>query len=89
MIEIVLTSEFRKAFKRKVRGNKILEKRFRDRVETFQTNPFAPRLKTHRLSGELQGLWSFSIDYDARVIFLFVEPDRALFVDIGTHDEVY
>jgi mRNA-degrading endonuclease YafQ of YafQ-DinJ toxin-antitoxin module len=89
MTEIVLTSGFRKAFKRKVRGNRDLEKRFRDRVALFQKNPFEPRLKTHRLSGHLQGLWSFSIDYDVRVVFSFAEPNRALFIDIGSHDEVY
>lgn len=89
MTDIVLTSRFRKAFKRKLRGNKKLEQRFRDRVEVFQNDPFEPRLRTHQLSGQLQGLWSFSVDYDCRVIFSFVEPNRALFVDIGTHEEVY
>lgn len=89
MTEIVPTSGFRKAFKRKVRGNKNREVRFRDRVAIFQKNPFDPRLKTHRLSGQLRGFWSFSIDYDVRVVFSFVEPNRALFVDIGSHEEVY
>jgi len=89
MTEIVLASGFRKAFKRKVRGNKNLEVRFRDRVAFFQENPFDPKLKTHRLSGQLRGFWSFSIDYDTRVVFSFTNPNRALFVDIGTHEEVY
>lgn len=89
MIEIVLTSSFRKSFKRKVRGNKKLEQRFRDRVAIFQNDPFDARLRTHQLSGQLDGHWSFSVDYDCRVVFSFVEPNRALFVDIGTHEEVY
>jgi mRNA-degrading endonuclease YafQ of YafQ-DinJ toxin-antitoxin module len=89
MTEIVPTSGFRKAFKRKVRGNKNLELRFRDRVAIFQTDPFDPRLKTHRLSGQLQRFWSFSVDYDVRVVFSFIEPNQALFIDIGTHGEVY
>ena len=89
MIEIIPSSSFRKAFKRKVRGNKILEVRFWERAAIFQDDPFDARLRTHRLSGVLQGLWSFSIDYDLRVVFSFVEPGRALFVDIGTHEELY
>ena len=89
MTEIVLTPRFRRSFKRKIRGNKILETRFRDRVDIFQTDPFDPRLKSHRLSGQLQGSWSFSIDYDVRVVFSFVEANRVLFIDIGTHEEVY
>jgi mRNA-degrading endonuclease YafQ of YafQ-DinJ toxin-antitoxin module len=89
MTEIVLSSRFRKAFKRKVRGNKILETRFRDRAAIFENSPFDPRLKTHKLSGELDDLWSFSVDYDVRVIFSFMEADKALFLDIGSHEEVY
>lgn len=89
MIEIVLTSSFRKAFKRKIRGNKKLEQRFRDRVAIFQNNLFDPRLRTHQLSGQLQGLWSFSVDYDVRIVFSFVDTKKVLFVDIGTHEEVY
>ena len=89
MTEIVLSSGFRKAYKRKVRGNKVLETRFRDRAAIFENSPFDPRLKTHKLSGELHDLWSFSVDYDVRVIFSFMEADKALFVDIGTHEEVY
>jgi len=89
MIEIVLNSAFRKSFKRKVRGNKKLEQRFKDRVIIFQNDPFDPRLRTHQLSGQLQNLWSFSVDYDCRVIFSFVEKNRAIFLDIGTHEEVY
>lgn len=89
MIEIVPTSSFRKAFKRKIRRNKALETRFRERVAIFQNDPHDPRLRTHKLSESMKDLWSFSIDYDMRVLFSFVSPNRALFVDIGTHEEVY
>lgn len=89
MTEIVPSSAFRKAFKRKIRGNTNLEARFRERVTIFQEDPFDPKLRTHRLSGPLKGLWSFSIDYDVRVVFSFLAPERVLFVDIGTHKEVY
>ncbi len=30
-----------------------------------------------------------NVEYDCRVIFRFLEKDNILFVDIGTHDEVY
>lgn len=46
-------------------------------------------LRTHRLSGKLKELWSFSVEYDVRVIFFFEGKDKAVFVDIGSHDEVY
>lgn len=60
-------------------------------MELFINDPFEAKLKTHKLSGKLKDLWSFSIEYDLRVVFFFTKdkPKRAVFVDIGTHDEVY
>lgn len=89
MTEVALSSSFKRAFKRRIKGNPVLETRFWNRLETFQNNPFDQTLRTHKLSGRLKDLWSFSIEYDLRVVFSFLEDDRALFVDIGTHEEVY
>lgn len=33
--------------------------------------------------------WSFSLDFNERVLFYFTEDGKAVFVDIGSHDEVY
>lgn len=33
--------------------------------------------------------WSFSIAYDCRVIFQFIQESKAFLIDIGTHDDVY
>ena len=89
MIEIAFSSSFKRAFKKKVAENKNLETQFWERVELFKNNPFDPKLKTHRLSGKLKDLWSFSIEYDLRVVFYFAGDQRAVFVDIGSHKEVY
>ena len=89
MIEIAFGSSFKRAFKKRVAGNANIEARFWERVEAFKNNPFDPKLRTHKLSGKLKDLWSFSIEYDLRVIFYFVDDQRTLFIDIGTHNEVY
>lgn len=89
MIEIAFSASFKRAFKKRVAGNANTEARFWERVETFKNNPFDPTLRTHKLSGKLKELWSFSIEYDLRVIFYFVSEQRSLFIDIGTHKEVY
>jgi addiction module RelE/StbE family toxin len=89
MTEVAFSSSFKRAFRRRIKGNAALETRFWERVELFQDNPFDQRLRTHKLSGTLKDLWSFSIQYDLRIVFSFLEGDRALFVDIGTHEEVY
>ena len=89
MTEVAFSLSFQRAFKRRIKGNSALEMRFWDRLKLFQNNPFDQKLRTHKLSGQLKDLWSFSIQYDLRVVFSFLEGDRALFVDIGTHEEVY
>jgi mRNA-degrading endonuclease YafQ of YafQ-DinJ toxin-antitoxin module len=62
---------------------------FWHKLEQFTAAPFDPSLKTHKLSGKLKELWSFSVDYDERILFYFTEDEKAVFVDIGSHDEVY
>jgi mRNA-degrading endonuclease YafQ of YafQ-DinJ toxin-antitoxin module len=89
MIEIAFSSSFKRAFKKRVQGHPASETRFWERVAIFKNDPFDPRLRTHKLSGQLKELWSFTVEYDLRVIFAFVGDQRALFVDIGAHDEVY
>ncbi len=89
MVEIAFSSSFTRAFKKNVAGNASLEARFWERVELFKNNPFEPKLRTHKLSGKLKDLWSFSVEYDVRVIFSFAEQDKVIFVDVGSHKEVY
>jgi mRNA-degrading endonuclease YafQ of YafQ-DinJ toxin-antitoxin module len=89
MTEVAFNSSFKRAYKRRIKGNVVQETRFWERLETFRNNPFDQSLRTHKLSGRLKDLWSFSIEYDLRVVFSFLEGDRALFIDIGTHEEVY
>ncbi|QSJ17648.1 type II toxin-antitoxin system YafQ family toxin [Nostoc sp. UHCC 0702] len=89
MLEVSFSSSFRRAFKKRIKGNVDLEARFWQKLEQFIVNPFDQSLKTHKLSGKLNNLWSFSIDYDVRILFYFTEDGNAVFVDIGSHDEVY
>lgn len=55
------------------------------RENIFRKNCFDPRLKTHKLHGSLAGHWSFSIQYKYRIMFRFLAPDQAYFIDAGDH----
>ncbi|RJP33666.1 MAG: type II toxin-antitoxin system mRNA interferase toxin, RelE/StbE family [Candidatus Omnitrophota bacterium] len=88
-MEITLSSSFKRSFKKQQKNKPEREYLFWEKVEIFVNNPFDKQLKTHKLSGELKELWSFTIEYDLRVLFYFVEENKAVFVDIGKHDEVY
>ena len=89
-MEVSFSKSFKKAFKKRLSSN-TLENEFWNRLELFTIDPFDPKLKTHKLSGKLKGLWSFSLEYNIRIVFFFTtdKPKKAVLVDIGTHEEVY
>lgn len=90
MIELVWDNSFKRAYKKRISKNAILKNKFWELIDVFVHNPFDERLKTHKLTGTLKGLWAFSIDYDCRVVFSFLKKKKAaLLIDIGTHDQVY
>lgn len=89
MITLVFEKSFKRSYQKRVRPNLKLRQKFSFRIKLFCENPFHPLLKTHKLSGKLKNLWAFVVDYDCRVIFKFIQGDKALLIDIGTHEEVY
>lgn len=89
MIKVSFSSSFKRAFKKRIKGKRELESKFWKKLELFTNNPFEPSLRTHKLSGKLKDLWSFSVEYDERVLFYFTDDGNAVFIDIGNHDEVY
>ncbi|MEI6089142.1 MAG: type II toxin-antitoxin system mRNA interferase toxin, RelE/StbE family [bacterium] len=89
MIEIGYSSSFKKAFKKLLKTSPEIEEKFWDKIYIFYNNPFDIQLKTHKLSGKLKDLWSFSIDFSIRIIFYFESKNEVTFTDIGTHQDVY
>lgn len=89
MIEIGYSSSFKRAYKKTLKNNPEIEEIFWEKVDIFSENPFNQQLKTHKLTGKLKSLWSFSINYNIRIIFTFENNDKVTFMDIGTHQVVY
>ncbi len=61
-------------------------------LQLLEADAFHPRLKTHKLSGQLKDSWASSAGYDLRIVFAFVNHQGAeaiLLETVGTHDEVY
>jgi len=52
----------------------------------FRRHPFSPNLKTHKLKGEFDGFWAFSLNYKYRIIFDFVDEDDVRFYLVGDHN---
>jgi mRNA interferase YafQ len=79
------TKHFLRAFKKlsyELQNKAIIQ------IDLFQEYPKHSGLKIHKLSGKMDGLYAFWVTNKVRIIFLPKE-NIVLFLDIGTHDEVY
>jgi addiction module RelE/StbE family toxin len=75
-----------------VKKQPFLAQNIRETLDLLCVDPFQPRLRTHKLKGELKDSYACSVGYDLRIVFKFVvyEQKQAILLEsIGTHDEVY
>lgn len=70
-IKVAFSSSFKRALKSLLKKEPSLQQLFTDKLNLFLTNPYHPRLETHKLKGRLKGYLAFSVEYDLRVIFYF------------------
>lgn len=79
---------------------KIFEKRYADlpkqiklKVEKqekiFKKNIFHPSFHTEKLAPKSKEIWSLRIDSKYRITFRFLDDNKAVFLTIGSHDQVY
>lgn len=79
---------FEKHFKQRIRPNEKLVSQFTERLALFITGNLGYPLNDHALAGKLSGRRAFSIAGDIRVIYVELE-DMIVFLDIGSHSQVY
>ncbi len=65
---------------------KELQEEVKEKIALFKEDPNHPFLKTHKLHGPMKGSWSFSVNYQYRVVFEYTSPECAEFLTIGDHD---
>ncbi|NEQ39260.1 MAG: type II toxin-antitoxin system mRNA interferase toxin, RelE/StbE family [Okeania sp. SIO3I5] len=75
MRKIVWNNRFQRAFRKLIKKNPELQEKIINALYLLGNDPFTPSLKSHKLTGSLQGLWSCSVAYDCRIIFNFVEDE--------------
>ncbi len=64
--------------------------KFKDVVLKLENNYLSPDLKLHKLEGKLKDFHAVRLNYQYRIVlFLKIEDDKIILVDIGSHDEVY
>ena len=89
---LLRSSAFVREAKKLIKKQPQMAQNLQNTLEALSIDPFNPRLRTHKLKGELQDSWACSAGYDLRIIFAFVEYEKTpaiLLESIGTHDEVY
>lgn len=89
---LIRSSAFVRAAKRIVRKRPDVAEDLRVALELLSEDALDPRLKSHKLKGDLAGSWAASVGYDLRIVFQMVDYERSeaiLLQTIGTHDEVY
>jgi addiction module RelE/StbE family toxin len=62
-----------------------IRNKLREKDQIFRRDPFDPRLKTHKLRGNLKNYWSYSVDRRYRLLFKFLDGDEVVYYDVGTH----
>jgi proteic killer suppression protein len=82
-MEISYSPKFARQYKKLSRE---IKDKAKEKEALFRINPFDNKLKTHKLNGEFKDYWSFSVDYEIRIIFRFLDANTVRFLFVGDHD---
>ncbi len=86
MYELVTTRHFMRSAKKFLHKHPDL----RGRLASLIDDPFQPHLKLHPLGGKLEGIFAASITHSYRLtLSLKITEKGIIFLDIGSHDDVY
>jgi addiction module RelE/StbE family toxin len=88
MKEITYKKSFVKSLKKIRDSNPKLYARVEERIDLFINNRSHPTLRDHGLEGGFEGLRAFSINGDVRLLYQELK-DCFVFINIGTHNQVY
>jgi len=84
--------QFIKAFRKRIAPKPKLVSKVLQRIKLFQQNINDPILRSHKLTGAKKELFSFSISGDIRIIYrveVIDGEETVVFLDIGSHNQVY
>ncbi len=70
------------------RDRKLYEK-VKKQLKIFQVDMHHPSLRTHKLKGKLNSIWSISVTMSLRLFFMDKDKSEYYFFDVGMHDEMY
>lgn len=86
---IELHPAFKKAYQKRIAGQPKLAAKTAERISLFKNNSRHSLLKDHALIGKKSQLRAFWITGDIRLVYFPVSKERVIFLDIGSHNQVY
>lgn len=81
--------QFKKSYQKRIINNPKLRAKVIERINIFQQDPQNPLLKNHSLVGTHFGHRAFWVTGDIRIIYEQISDSETLFLDIGSHNQVY
>ena len=88
MREIFTTGRFDKRLTAFTHRHPELNAETRSVMKLIAKDPRASSLRTHRLNGALAECFASGLSREYRIVFI-LNAVRVVFLDIGTHDDVY
>lgn len=88
-MKVKLHHLFEKSYKARVASSNKLISQTEERIALFKSDPKNSLLKDHGLTGAKKKLRAFSVTGDIRIVYLPVSDTEVVFIDIGSHNQVY
>lgn len=83
MITIFYTPGFLRQYNKLPR---LLQEEVQQKIGLFKKDPHHSFLKTHKLKGKMRRYWSFSVNYDYRIVFEYDSKNTIALLSVGNHD---
>ncbi len=91
-MKLIKSKKFSKKYSKIFRKQPGLITKIDNTLRKISLNPFDDSLGTHKLKGNLDGLYASRVSDDVRIIFDFVQEENELCIlllTFGKHEDVY
>lgn len=85
-MQIISTKKFEKQY---LNLPKKTKEQFKKRLKLFKKEKNNPLLKSHKLHGKYENIWSININSDIRALYIIQDKEIVKFIEIGSHSELY
>jgi addiction module RelE/StbE family toxin len=90
MYKIIYNESYLKKAQKFFKKHPTLLTQYEKTLKLLELNPHHPSLRLHKLSRKLADLHSVSINISYRlVIYLLINDQKIMLIDIGSHNQVY